>query len=325
LGACLAALRDMLIRAFTSLFALLLTLPMVASAREARCVDIFSDIQDFDDVDVFSGSSEYFHGIRELLAPRGQEPLSEVISQPLPQAQAVDSPFPNLNPAWSVPKDFEESKAIQQRTFLETLINNYGGTFTEAARAEVLRAHSLLDPANSLYAEVRTRSSTVGTWRWFEGNLLKNGIRFRKDLPYVHLNRQQNVGELGVTKKLEHFMDLGFGVTEIGNFSVRADDITIRQRTTRLIEMTWLRLAKNDEIYICHVHLPAYERLYRKYGFEIAEAYDVPGKKEKDLILWVHGWQFRAALAKHLQIDYSRGLPHMIKPTQLLLPAELRN
>lgn len=314
-----------MIRAFSAIIAILLIIPVAASARAGQCVDIFSDVHDFTDVDVFSGASEYLHGMRELLAPRGKEPLSEVISQPVPLAQAVDSPFPNKNPAWTVPLDFEHSRAIQQRTFLETLMNNYGGTFTEAARAEIFRADSLLEPANTVYAEVRTRASTVGTWRWFEGNLVKDGKAQRAELPYVRLNRQLKVGELEVTRKLEQFMDLGFGVTEIGNFSVRSDDFTIRERTTRLIEMTWLRLAKNDEIYICHVLSPAHERLYRKYGFEIAETYDVPGKKQQDAILWVRGWQFREALKKHLQIDYSLGLPHMIKPAQLLLPAEFRD
>jgi hypothetical protein len=318
-------LTDMRICFLNALIIAFLFMPLAASANAVRCADLFSDGDEFSDFDAFQGASEYLHGMRELLAPRGKEPLSEVISQPLPLAQPVDSPFPNANPAWTLPLDFEQSRAIQQRTFLENLMNNYGGTFSQAARDDILRADRSLEPANTVYAEVRTRASTIATWRWFEANALINGETRRKELPYVRMNRHQNVGALEVTRKLENFMDLGFGVTEIGNFSVRSDDFTIRERATRLIEMTWLRMARNDVIYVCHVLSPAHERLYRKYGFEIAEAYDVPGKKHQDAILWVRGWQFRTALKKHLQIDYPLGLPSRVKPTQLLLPAEFRN
>ncbi|MEK2690852.1 hypothetical protein [Bdellovibrio sp. GT3] len=146
----------------------------------------------------------------------------------------------------------------------------------------------------------------------------------RKDLPFVRLNRTQNVGELAVTKKLEHFMDRGVRVVEIGNFSVASENPRIRERTTQIIEMAWLRMASDYDVYICHVLSPAHERLYRKYGFEIAEAYDVPGKKTQDAILWVRGWQFKAALRKHLKVE-TQNERQLVAEDGFLLPAEFRN
>jgi len=328
----LQPLEDMRIRLLNALIIALLIMPVGALASAPLCSNVFTS-----SIDVFSGVTDYFTRMQELLEPQGQEPLAEVISQPIPLAQLKDSsPFQKSNPAWSVPAalrdvipdpwspDFDQSRSIQQRTFLENLMKNYGDTFSKETIDDIFRADRSLERENTVYAEVRTRTSTIGTWRWFEGNPLMNGETQRKDLPYVRMNRNQNVGKLEVTKKLEHFMDLGFGVTEIGNFSVRSEDPAIRERTTRLIEMTWLRLARNDEIYICHVVSPAHERLYRKYGFEIAEAYDVPGKKTKDAILWVRGWQFKAALRKHLQVELTQASQSRANQTQLL-PAEFRD
>ena len=120
---------------------------------------------------------------------------------------------------------------------------------------------------------------------------------------------------------LKRFMAMGFGVTEIGKFSITSDDPKLRERATHMIEMAWLRMAPEDEIFIAHVTSRAHARLYKKYGFEIAEEFTVPGSQSPEMILWVRGWQFKNALRKHLNV-------HLFQASQsrahkrALLPAE---
>jgi hypothetical protein len=311
----------MRIRFLNAIFIAIFVMPIAAGASAPLCSDLFTS------------TTDYIVRIQELLEPDNQEPLAEVISQPQ-DIEFLNGPvITRSNVAWSVPAalrdvipkawspEYNNSSVIQQTAFLENLFKAYGSAFSKEAKDDILKADRSLELENTTYGEVRTRTATIGTWRWFEANPITDGLPRRKELHYERMNRHQNVGELEITKKLEHFMDLGVGVTEIGNFVVRSGDPAIRARATRLIEMAWLRLARNDEIYICHVLTPAHERLYRKYGFEVAEAYDVPGKKTKDAILWVRGWQFKAALKKYLQVELTQASSSG-KPKMQLLPAE---
>lgn len=81
--------------------------------------------------------------------------------------------------------------------------------------------------------------------------------------------------------------------------------------------------ARNDEVYVAHAASMAHARLYRKYGFEVAETYTSPESKEQEAILWVRGWQLKAALRKILNVHVFQARTYRA-PWQYLLPSELQ-
>lgn len=183
-----------------------------------------------------------------LFEPKDQPALGEVVSSPEPKLEftsghtitrsnsvpIVPLALKNILPKpWS--NKFNNSSAVHIEAFYRNLYGRYGDTFNNKLILDILETNKSIEYSNTTYGEVRDTFGVVGTWRWFEANTIdQSGPPY--DLPYVRMNKVRKVQELKVTEKLKSFMNLGFGVTEIGAFSVKSSDAKIRERATHIID-----------------------------------------------------------------------------------------
>lgn len=276
---------------------------------------------------LFARRQTYIEAMMAVLRPRNAESMIEFQSSPhrLPRRRAyrITSslfPAPELRSYVDVDSEWEMS-VIDIDEFYRTVYGRYEGQFEEGFIRSLVDADHALEMDRSTYGVVRTAHEILGTWRWFRARLAEHVFPgdTAVDLPYARINRVRGVAELGVTHKLKEFMKKGFSVVELGKFSSHGIP-DLRDRATAAIELAWLRMADEEDVYIAHVTTAAHARLYRKYGFEIAETFDVKGHREA--ILWVRGWQFKRALEDLHHVEELKPLlplPGRIEP---LLPSE---
>ena len=234
-------------------------------------------------------------------------------------------PVPNsLEGAWPMMHRAETTMTgINKDRFYKTVYGKYDIKFSHDLIEKLSVVDNAIEMDRTTYAEIRSRHELLGTWRFFTARAhwtdLANDVP--AVLPYVRMNRIRGAPELRVTEKLNKFMDDGIGVVEIGKFSVVAETPELQARVTHLIEMDWLALAKDDSIYVAHVTTPAHARLYKKYGFEVAEEFLVPGNEKPEAILWVRGHALKTAIQNYLKVSSHGGWVPDVAP---LLPAEFR-
>ncbi len=314
------------------LLSIFLTAPTISRAGSVRAPNICQSLLE-PEID-FLAPANYVERLRLLQEPNGLEPLgklvSSFISRPLSyegryyRNEDIDAPKSIRH---TFPRDGDKAKSsIKLKEFYNAVYRNYGQSFSSELMSKLSESDQELLIKRTTLGVIQNRDSITGTWRWYEANPNPNKIEQPVSLPYQILNKVRGVPELQVTRKLQAFMDMGFGVTEISKFSAGGQSESTRVRTIHLIEFDWMVRSWHNQIYIAHVTSPAHIRLYKKYSFEIAEEFEVvdpiSGESHKEAILWVRGWQFHEALRKCLKLtDQLRWL----RPRKQLLPSEFKD
>lgn len=276
----------------------------------------------------------YAEKMHRLMQSDGGKDIGEIVSARAPLVRSREWRVDMNNVAWAPPASligilpvpfkplYRRESAVKSEDFYKSAYGHYQKFSDELIN--ILRAvDSGLESENIFWGEVHTRNDTVGTWRWYvidPFNLSKESGRLPA-FPFARLNQERNIGKLDISDSIDHFLDLGNRVIEIGKFAVESEDSNVGLRATKLIEMAWLRLAHDDDVFIAHVATKAHARLYRKYGFEVAEAFVVNETDSDEMILWVRGWQFKQAILKLLSVAPPQSIDPV--PSQpALLPSE---
>lgn len=262
--------------------------------------------------------NEYFERLDELLIGNGSgDELAVLYSEALPSngdkikrvsggsniPEALEDIFPN---PWS--KRFFEDSIVDAEKMYSSVYTHYGATFQTVLIQNVRTVDKSLEHDRVSYGEVRSRNRLLGTWRTFRAS----GPNIKAlPLPYMRMNKLRGVAKLRVDEVLLKLMEQGIGVNEIGKFTVFNLDAITNLRTSSLVEMNWLLNLKDNDVYVAHVTTPAHVRLYRKYGFEVAEEFSVPGTDVKEAVLWVRGWEFKEALRTRLKVE---AIPYISNP-----------
>ena len=295
--------------------------PIAAHATPHTCADVLTPRHD------------YLQRLWEVTEHEGSEPIFEVDSYPerTPRHRA----YRHSAQWWWTSPSLKHHQFAEDRSRAEWTMSNINttqfyvkvyGRFQDIisdGTIDVLRKvdHSI-EVDRTTYGEIRTAKSVIGTWRWFRARLAD--YVFPNDtiaeLPYVRVNRDRGfTKELLVTKKLIEIMRKGFSVVEIGKLSLDGSP-ELRKRAMTTIELGWLRRASEEDVFIAHVTGLAHVRLYRKYGFQIAECFEV--NRNKEAILWVRGYEFRRALEDLHHIQRRDSIEPISRPLQPLLPTE---
>ncbi|RYZ77419.1 MAG: hypothetical protein EOP05_01865 [Proteobacteria bacterium] len=275
-----------------------------------------------------------------LMEQVGLEPLGEVVSQRVPKTYLFEGEVTRANSSYYPPealKDilpepwderFNSDGPVKAEEFYRKVYDRYESEFDSELINTLVKTDQQVPTSRSDYGEVRTKAGVIGTWRMYHSspfNYLTRVTERYSEPPFVRLNRARKVPDLKIEKVLRAFSSAGVGVTELGKFSVDSQDKNIRERATALVEMAWLARIDEDNVYIAHVTSRAHARLYRKYGFAIAEEFSVPGHSNPEAILWVRGHDFKKALEKLLgvQTDKIRVRPSDRRsPIRKVLPHE---
>jgi hypothetical protein len=220
----------------------------------------------------------------------------------------------------------QEMTSINRREFYDSVYGRYDKHFDHSLVDTLLNISNGLESERTKYAEIRSLRGLLGTYRWFSAKSGWRDVHMRDtmvDLPYVRIGRARGAPDLKVTEFLRRIAaETDIGITEIGNLTNLADTPELQHRTSEMIDMAWLRDARKDDIYVAHVtSLSRARHFKRKYGFEIAETFHVPGNPEPEAILWVRGWQMQEKLSKHLNVEVSDSNDAHIKIVPLL-PSE---
>lgn len=310
------------------LMSMFLTSPNISRAERFVCESALQPRIDF------LAPAKYVERLRLLQEPDGFEPIGHFISSFINRSESykgryyrsenVDAPESILH---TFPKVGDKAKSsIELKEFYQAVYQNYGQSFSSELMSKLTESDRELLLKRTTLGVVKNRDSITGTWRWYEANPNPIKIEQPVPLPYQILNKVRGVSELQVTRKLQAFMDMGVGVTEISKFSAGGQIESTRLRTIHLIEYEWMVRAWYDQIFIAHVTTPAHIRLYKKYGFEVAEEFEVvdpaTGASHKEAILWVRGWQFHEALRKCLKLTDQIS---SLRPRKRLLPGEFRD
>lgn len=210
--------------------------------------------------------------------------------------------------------------AVNSDTFYHKVYAHYDGVIREQLirdlhqiDSELMRERLSIGyihyASEAIYADV---SSYVGTIRVYDGSQKpwglqhlpgKDGILNEKGdlLPFERINRRRRLPKLEIEKRLDQERASGRKIFEIGKFSLEGPP-EVRPRARNLIELFLMRFIVEphpDALVVVHIASQAHARLYHsRYGFEIAEEFDVPGSKEKEAIMITTGRDLYEKLRK---------------------------
>ncbi|RYZ69724.1 MAG: hypothetical protein EOP09_07200 [Proteobacteria bacterium] len=263
----------------------------------------------------------------------GSEPIVEVDSYP--ERQPGHKVYRHSSQWWWTHESlkhhlFEEGRSrfewqmsnIQSDKFYQAVYGQFQNIIADGTIDALRKVDQTIEVDRSTYGEIRTKDAIIGTWRWFRARLPQRLFPNDKilEMPFVRINRARGfTAQLQVTRRLNELMRQGLSVIEIGKLSVDGSP-ELKKRAIQTIELGWLRRASEEDVFVAHVTSQAHAKLYEKYGFTVAESFEVNGHQES--ILWVRGYDFRRALEDLHNIERSNSADSVSWPIQPVLPNE---
>ncbi|RYZ90795.1 MAG: hypothetical protein EOP06_07485 [Proteobacteria bacterium] len=306
------------------LFALLLFLSSSPAFAQLRCESVFA---------TKPAPVELIQRIWQVTEQEGSEPIVEVDSYP--ERQPGRKTYRHST-QWSWTHEslkhhvfaLNASRSewtmsnIHSDKFYQTVYGQFQNIIADGTIDALRKVDQTIEVDRSIYGEIRTKDAVIGTWRWFRARLSNSSFPNDEsaELPFVRINRARGFNaQLAVTRKLIELMEQGLSVVEIGKLSI--DGTTeLKKRAIETIELGWLLRASEEDVFVAHVTSKAHARLYKKYGFTVAESFELNGHEES--ILWVRGYDFRRALEDLHNIKRSNSPEPIVWPIQPVLPNE---